>query len=193
MAPRLERPSAPPAGAGHYVAAVTVGILLAVVIGVGGFYGWRKRHARVAEAAPTAVVPVPVPVGGAAPSAPATAPSVEPQGTVSADIVFKIVPSDATLSVDGRALAADVRTVPRPAVGTTVAIVARAKGFEDLTILVDFFTTSPMELTLKAAVASGPTVTGPAPPSLDEPKDPAKDPPKRRLAPRDPALPPNPF
>ena len=81
--------------------------------------------------------------------------------------------------------------------GKTVTVVARAKGFEDVTILIDFFTTSPMELTLKPAAAGGPTVTDPAPPAAEEVKDPAKDPPKKDPKPRqparDPALPPNPF
>jgi len=198
-----ERPSAPPAGAGQYVAAIGVGVLLAVVIGVGGFYGWRKRHAPVAEPVPTVVTPVPVgqvPPAGATGTATAIATataSVAPAGIASADIAFRIVPSEATLSVDGQDLAGDRRTVPRPAMGKTVTVVAHAKGFEDVTILIDFFTTSPMELTLKPASAGGPTVADPAPPAPEEVKDPAKDPPKKDPKPRqparDPALPPNPF
>ena len=176
-----ERPSAPPAGAGQYVAAIAVGVLLAVLIGVGGFYGWRKRHAPVAEAVPTVVTPVPmgqVAPGGATGTATATTAaataSVAPAGTASGDIAFRIVPSEAMLSVDGQDLARDLRTVPRPAMGKTVTVVARAKGFEDVTILIDFFTTSPMELTLKPAAAGGPTVTDPAPPAAEEVKNPRR-------------------
>ena len=201
-----ERASAPPAGAAQYIAAIGVGVLLAVLIGVGGFYGWRKRHAPAAEVAPTSLTPVPVavPVGEvAAGSASGTTGPAKAgangtsTSTASAEIVFKIVPSEATLSVDGQDIAGDVRTVPRPSMGKTVTLVARAKGFEDVTILVDFFTTSPMELTLKPAAAVGPTVMEPPPVAPDESKDPAKEPPKKdpkpRQPPRDPALPPNPF
>jgi serine/threonine-protein kinase len=195
--PQGERASAPPVGAGQYAVAIGVGVLLAVVIGVGGFYGWRKRHAPVADTVPTAVIPVPVPVGSAAPVATATSVAAPP--VASADIVFRIVPSEATLSVDGLDVAADLRTVPRPAMGKTVTVVARAKGYDDVTIHVDFITTSPMELTLKPVAVgaqagpSGPTAADPAPVTPDEAKDPVKDPPKKRLPARDPALPPNPF
>jgi hypothetical protein len=123
--------------------------------------------------------------------------AIAPASTASAEIVFKIVPSEATLSVDGQEVAGDVRTLARPAMGKTLTVVARAKGFEDVTILVDFFTTSPMELTLKPASAGGPTVADPAPPTAEEPKEAPKDPPKKDPKPRqparDPALPPNPF
>ena len=123
----------------------------------------------------------------------ATGSVTTPASTASAEIVLKIVPSEATLSVDGQEVAGDVRTVSRPAMGKTVTVVARAKGFEDVTILVDFFTTSPMELTLKPASSGGPTVADPAPPTTEEPKEAPKDPPKKRQPARDPALPPNPF
>ncbi len=188
-----ERASAPPAGTGQYVAAIGVGVLLAVLIGFGGYYAWHKRHLPVTEKAPTTVtpavtpVPVPVPVGLVAGGVTA------PASTASAEVVFKIVPSQATLTVDGEEVAVDLRTVSRPAMGKTVTVVARAKGFEDVTIFVDFFTTSPMELTLTPASAGGPTVADPAPPTAVEPKDPPKKDPKPRQPARDPALPPNPF
>ena len=189
-----ERSSAPPAVAGQYVAAIGVGVLLAVLIGFGGYYAWHKRQLRVADNVPTtstpAVTPVPVPV-------PVPVGDHAPASTVSAEIAFKIVPSEATLSVDGQEVAGDLRTVARPAMGKTVTVVVRAKGFEDVTVLVDFFTTSPMELTLKPASVGPPAVADPAPPTAEEPKDGPKDPPKKeprtRQPARDPALPPNPF
>ena len=189
-----ERTSAPPAGTGQYVAAIGVGVLLAVLIAFGGFYAWQKRHVRVADNVPTtstpAVTPVPVPV-------PVPVGDHAPASAVSAEIAFKIVPSDATLSVDGQEVAGDLRTVARPPIGKTVTVVVRAKGFEDVTVLVDFFTTSPMELTLKPASVGPPAVGDPAPPTAEEPKDGPKDPPKKeprtRQPARDPALPPNPF
>ena len=93
------------------------------------------------------------------------------------------------LSVDGRDLAPDVRTVPRPDMGKTVAVVVRSNGHDETTILVDYFTTSPMELTLKttgsaataasgAASASQPAFAGSSTgaPTADLPD---KDPPKK--------------
>lgn len=202
-----DRPSTAPAGAGHYALAIAVGLLLAALIGVGGFLVWRGRHAPTAAADP-----VVMPSGSGAPTAVAAGAARSASPTpVSADIAFNVVPADATLSVDGKALAPDVHTVPRPAVGTTVRVVASAKGHEDATVLVDFFSTSPMTLTLKpeavppaapvdppaGAVTADPPVADKDPrkdPSKDLPKDPPKDPPKkRRPTGGDPALPPNPF
>ncbi len=192
--PPPTRTSAPPAAAGQFVAAIGVGVLLAVLIGFGGYYAWHKRHLRVADNVPTtstpAVTPVPVPV-------PVPVGDHAPASTVSAEIAFKIVPSEATLSVDGQAVTGDLRTVARPAIGKTVTVIVRAKGFEDVTVLVDFYTTSPMELTLKPASGGPPAVGDPAPPTAEEPKDGPKEPPKKeprtRQPARDPALPPNPF
>ncbi|MDB4935756.1 MAG: serine/threonine protein kinase [Labilithrix sp.] len=208
-----QRPSTPPAGAGQYIIAIAVGVLLAVLIGVGGFLAMRGRHPPPATMTTTpdtttGVTPVPVPVPVASTTAAATA-------TASADVIFRVVPADATLAVDGRDLAADLRTIPRPPMGSTVTVVARAKGYDDVTVLVDYFTTSPLELTLKPAGAAAavppagpagavPPVADPAPPAVtgaqgaataEAPKDPPKDPPKPRprQPARDPALPPNPF
>lgn len=174
----------PPAGAGQYAMAVGVGVLLAVLIGVGGFYAWSRRAAPVPSTDTSTTAPVSSASGGTAPSA-APGSSAAALSPVSADIVFRIVPSEAILSVDGRALGPEVRTVPRPEMGKTLAVVAKAPGYEDTTILVDYFTTSPMELTLKAPAdrvtladaASGAPVTGEKEPVEKEPppkKEPAK-------------------
>jgi serine/threonine-protein kinase len=197
-----DRASTPPAGAGQYAVAVAIGVLLAVLIGVGGFFVVRGRHAPAASVEPTPVttpVPVPVPVA-------ATAPVASGGAAASPDVAFRVVPAEATLVVDGKDLAAELRTIPRPAMGKSVTVVARAKGHEDATVLVDFFTASPMELTLKplgggapagavppvAAVVVEPPPSGTAAePAKDPPKDPPK--PRNRQPARDPALPPNPF
>jgi serine/threonine protein kinase len=198
--PAAERPSSAPAGAGHYVMAITAGVLLAVLIGVGGFLVVRHRRAAVA------VEPAPV-IDPNASGASASGSGGASAGTptpVPVEIAFRVTPPEATLSVDGLELAGEVRSVSRPAMGKSVMVVARAKGFEDMTVLVDFFSTSPLQIALKPAgaapVAADPSpppvaVTGQPQPAADEPaKDPAKDPPKKRPAPRnDPALPPNPF
>lgn len=207
------RPSERPAGAGSYAAAIGIGVLVAVLIGVGGFFAWRSGRHAPAEAPPiasTTPTPVPVPAvtsSGAGAGAGAASSATPSTVQASAEITFRVVPSEATLSVDGRELGADVRTVPRPAMGQTVTVVAHAKDHDDATTLVDFFTTSPLELTLKPAGAK-PAATEPATAGEID-KDPPKDPPKkdpvkpagtgegarpRPAAPRgDPALPPNPF
>ena len=198
--PAADRPSSAPAGAGHYVMAVTAGVLLAALIGVGGFFVVRHRHAAVAVEAPPAIGPN---ASGASASGSGGASAGTPT-PVPVEIAFRVTPAEATLSVDGLELAGDVRSVTRPAMGKSVMVVARAKGFEDMTVLVDFFSSSPLQIALKPAGAA-PVIAGPSPPPVavtgqpqaaaDEPaKDPAKDPPKKRAAPRnDPALPPNPF
>ncbi|MEA2748392.1 MAG: eukaryotic-like serine/threonine-protein kinase, partial [Myxococcales bacterium] len=211
--PAAERPSSAPGGAGHYVMAITAGVLLAVLIGVGGFLLVRHRRA------PVAVEPAANP-NGAATSASGGVVAPTP---VPVEITFRVTPAEATLSVEGVELASGVRTVTRPAMGKSVMVVGRAKGFEDSTVLVDFFTTSPLEIALKPATGV-PPVADPTPPPVasetptqapvarpgpaqppagnapadeaakDPAKDPPKDPPKKRLLPKnDPALPPNPF
>jgi serine/threonine protein kinase len=205
--PAADRPSSAPAGAGHYVMAVTAGVLLAMLIGVGGFLVVRHRRAAVA------VEPAPVtqPNGTAAGDSENGASKAGTPTPVPVEIAFRVTPPEATLSVDGLDLPADVRSVTRPAMGKSVMVVARAKGFEDMMVLVDFSSTSPLLIALKptgaAPLAADPSPSpSPPPPPIavtgqpqpaDEPaKDPApaKDPPKKRPAPRnDPALPPNPF
>jgi serine/threonine-protein kinase len=197
-------PSTPQAGTGQYVLAIVAGLLVALLIGGAGFLVWRGKHPPPPpEVAVTPVVTAPV---GATPSAPK---AVTP---ASAEIAFRVLPTEATLSVEGKELPPGTRFVPRPAIGMTVNVVVHAKGYEDVTVLVDFFTTSPMELTLKSVTdanaappAVTPTATATAAPAVDEPvtaapKDPPKDPPapkdpakKPPRPPKDPGVPANPY
>ncbi|CAN5925671.1 hypothetical protein BH11MYX4_BH11MYX4_14590 [soil metagenome] len=189
-------PSAPQGGAGHYAVAIVAGVLVACLIGGAGFLLWRGRHPT--PAAEIATTPVPPP-GVATPE-----PRVVTPATT--EITFRLAPPEATLSLEGKDLPPGTRTVPRPAIGQTVNVVVRAKGYEDVTVLVDFFTTSPMDLTLKAVAVSAavaPTTAATAAPA-DEPKDapttgtkdppapkdPAKKPPR---PPKDPGVPANPY
>lgn len=210
------RISSPPAGAGQYAVAIAAGVLLAVLIGLGGFYAWRGRQSAVAIKSADPATSAAAASSSASATGGANAPA-------SADIVFRITPADATLSIDGVDLtsdASDARTMKRPPMGKTVTVMARAKDHDEVTVFVDFFTTSPLELTLKPAGAAGAagavgaadgatspaaaTTGATAPPATatagaamtpgDEPKEPPKDPPKKRLLPKgEPALPPNPF
>jgi serine/threonine protein kinase len=220
--PAPARPSSPPAGAGQYVMAITVGVLLAALIGVGGFLALRHRHAA------SGVDPSPVADTKGSPvvTSNSTAGADHPT-PVPVEIVFRVTPAETILSVDGVELPADQRTVTRPAVGKSVTVTGRAKGHEDTTVLVDFFTDSPLEMALKAtgapqaaveptsasAASAAPAAPAPVTPPVasvgqpataptaptaagadEAPKDPPKDPPKKRPGPKnDPALPPNPF
>lgn len=169
-----------------------VGVLAACVIGAGGFFLWQSS-ARNDSASSGGMISQ----ASSVPSVTMAAPSI--------DIVFRITPDPASLTVDGVELPARatdrLRTLRRPAVGKTLTVVAHAKGYEDVTILVDSFTTSPMELGLKPEVAPRASAGGGARPSgkpdaVAKPDPPAKpDSPGVRPRPRpDPnALPANPY
>ncbi|HEY8073520.1 MAG TPA: protein kinase [Labilithrix sp.] len=178
-------PQQPPpqqqAGAGSYAVAAGVGVLIALLIGGGGWVLWHKKSA---EPPVLIAQPRPTPVPQSAPA--------------SADIVFRIAPPEATLSVDGADLPAGAKNVPRPAQGRSVMVVARAKGFEDTTVLVDWFTTSPMEIALKPAGAPtielGDNPPGSASPPEGTPADSASaSPVAKPKRPVGPAIPANPY
>lgn len=187
------RASQPPAGAGQYLLAAGVGLLLAAVIGGGGWYAWRARRA--------ALEPAPILDPPAAASAAPTQPGA------STEIVFAVTPAEGvTLTVDGRELPVGERSVPRPPAGSTVTVVARAPGYEPKTVLVDYFSKSPLELTLEPEALSlddvPPTPASPAPDPAgadpakggDAPKGDGPKPDKPKPAPKgDPGLPANPY
>jgi hypothetical protein len=173
------------AGATQYALAAGVGLLLALVIGTGGFLVWRAR--RPAAEAPVTVV---------APSA------SESPGAPSSEIAFNLTPADATINVDGKEVT--TRSLPRPAPGKTLAVVVHAKGHEDQTLLVDYFTASPKSVALKpsSVAAADPRIElppDPAPPPQAKPVDVKPvDPKPPELKPRPrpaatPALPANPY
>jgi len=117
-------------------------------------------------------------------------------GAASQPIEFRVTPPEALLIVDGNEVAADVRAVPRPGVGHTRAVVARMKGFADATTMVDYFTSSPVVLTLRE-LASQTDASVPVEPDAAAKKNPAKSPnappPRSPTVRSTPALPPNPF
>jgi hypothetical protein len=121
-------------GAGQYAIAAIAGVLVAVVIGVGGYVVWARQRA---EPAPLISAPTGAAGGAGAPA--------------SAAIEFQLTPPAAVITVDGIELAPGAKTIPRPAVGKSVMVVAHADGFDDATVLVDYFTTSPMVLSLAPA------------------------------------------
>jgi hypothetical protein len=199
--------ASPPGGA-HYAIAIGAGVLVAALIGVGAFFGLRGRHKAVVEPTPV-VVPVPVSVTAAGESSSrvaggATA-SAGGRPAVSPELAFRVTPPEATLIVDGKDLAADVHTVPRPAMGMTLTVVARAKGYEDSAVQVDYFTTSPLELTLKpsgagaapptagAGAAPDPVVKPVSKPAGDDPRSDKDAPKPKRAPPKAEPIPVNPY
>jgi eukaryotic-like serine/threonine-protein kinase len=186
----------PPSPAVQYMLAVGAGLLIAAAIGGAGYLAWRSQRAEVASGPPD-VAP-----SGAAVSA--------DQGTPStSDITFATSPPDARLVVDGRELALGTRTIPRPAQGQSVTVIARAPNHEDTTVVIDASTKSPVGLALKRNEA--PVVANAMP--ADGPEDEAtSDEPERggtgepqpvvkkddsskadRPKPKKPALPANPY
>jgi hypothetical protein len=51
--------------------------------------------------------------------------------------VFKVVPDEAHLVVDGKDMDPSVRSIPRPKPGQSVKVVVRADGFEDEPLTID--------------------------------------------------------
>jgi hypothetical protein len=186
----------------QYVLAAVIGVVFAVMIGTGSFLIWKSQEIRREQAKPATSVSASVSASASASASNAVA--------ANRDIAFTISPPEAKISIDGTELDATIRAVPRPPAGTTVPVVVHAPGYEDQTSLIDYFTASPLEVSLKPAPEATPTATPTAepppptvdPPTVDPPKgDPPKGddtatPPKPRPKPSaksDPVLPPNPF
>jgi hypothetical protein len=185
-----------PASTGQYALAIGIGVLVAGVIAGAGLYAWKRQHAGATVASPTAA-PAP------ASAAPASASAAR------GELVFETTPTDATLFLDGRALGSGVRRTPRPPAGTTATLVVRAPGKRDATRLVDYFTNSPMRITLEDAPALAdapePSAASAKPPEpKPEPVKPAtaappgipagaKPDPRPKAPKPDPALPANPY
>jgi serine/threonine-protein kinase len=136
LAPRA--PSAP-----QYFIAGAIGVLTAAVVGVAGFYVWRGMTPAPSPTRATAFASPesPPPVLAAASAAPASSaglPAVPPAiAHPAAPIVFKVIPDKAYFVVDGSATEPTVRTLDRPASGSTRTLVVRADGYVDQTLTLD--------------------------------------------------------
>jgi len=191
-----------PPGSKQYALAAGIGIVFAFMIGTGSFLIWKSTTARhEALVMPSAsVTPTPVPMAPVGSTSTATA-----TPAAAKEIAFRVTPPEAHIVTDGRELGPEVRSLPRPASGTTVAIVVRAPGYEDQTLMIDYLTASPYEVTLKKSEAPPVATETAAPPPEPKPEPkpeptatatatgtvPAVKPRPRPTA--NPALPPNPF
>jgi hypothetical protein len=97
----------------------------------------------------------------------------------SAEIAFRVTPTNAVVIVDG-VLSRD-RRIPRPPAGRIVTVVVHAESQEDTSVLVDYFTANPLTIALKPRVGldepigvPAATVSSVAP--KPHPKAKAKDP-----------------
>jgi serine/threonine-protein kinase len=163
-------------GLGHYAMAALLGLFAATVIGGFGFFVWWSAR----DDPPTTAAAPPTSSSFAA-ATPTT--TTMPAG---ADIVFRVTPPDATLLVDGLELGADKRTLARPRAGKTCTVVARAKGHDDAILMVDYFTTTPLDIALKRSSK---------PDAFEVPSVPSSRPARPRAPPsRDPGeIPNNPY
>ncbi len=144
---------AQPSSAGKYVLSAAVGVIVAAVIGSGAIIAMRNRSQEdLMTPSPTAAKPT------ASASAPVVAPT---QAAPSSAIELRGLPADAVLRVNGEALAASVREIPRPAHGVTTEVVVTAPGFADETLKLDETAASSVEvaLTLQQAPSSPTTAT----------------------------------
>lgn len=180
-----------PAGAGSYVLAAAVGILVAAIIGGAGFFVWRAKAHPTASAPVVQPAPVDIssaPLGASASASSAASAVAKP----SPELTFHVTPENATLSVDGRDLGT-ARTIPRPEAGKNATVIVKAPGFDESTVLVDYFSHTPLDVSLKVAPTTSielgdgkPEAPG-DPPS--KPSDAKSDPKTGDSKPADPAKP----
>ncbi|MBX3230958.1 MAG: serine/threonine protein kinase [Labilithrix sp.] len=159
-------PESPPPALGYYAMAMLVGLLFAVVIGGAGLFYWRSRQQ---------VSPAPVAASASAPSsgpsASAPSASVPPLTAASPEVLFRVSPADAVLVVDGKELPRDRRALPRPPAGEVSSVVIHAKGFEDSSVQLDYFSAPAIDVVLQPTADAGATTTKKKPRPRD--KDPS--------------------
>jgi serine/threonine-protein kinase len=139
----------PSSGIGHYAIASLLGLLAALVLGGIGLAVWLARDDRTTLPVSVAAA---TPSGSAAPGPGENAGAgvaATPSASASPTIVVRMTPPEGALIVDGNELPAEQRELPRPPVGQTATVVARASGYDDATLLVDYFTVTPLEIVLR--------------------------------------------
>ncbi len=148
VAPMAAQP-APAPSAAKYVLAAAVAVTVVAGLGAVGIVVARNRaiqsNVATPTSSPTSSVAPPkatAPTSASAAAAAATAPAHSPS------IALRGLPTEATLTVDGKPLAAGERTVPRPAHGATASVVITAPGFAPQTVTLDESTPSSLEVAL---------------------------------------------
>ncbi len=149
----MARQQAQPPSAAKYAIAAAIGVFVAVLIGVAVIVGLRMRSQDAPEAvkAQPSSRPTSTESAGVAPAVTAAGPSTM--------VEFRGLPSDAVLNVDGQALAASVREVPRPPKGKSTVVKITAQGFGPETLTLDDSTPSSVEVALTFAAPTNTTST----------------------------------
>jgi hypothetical protein len=151
-------------GDGKYnvIGGIAIGSIVAIVLGMGGYFAIVKPRAAPVAAPVVAAGPVtPASAPGPVPSAPVTPPSggavavvavadaspaIELPDTPKIDL--ELSPPNAMVSVDGQP-ATTLTALPKPGPGKPVTLTIRAEGREDAVVKVDETTASPLKVTLK--------------------------------------------
>ena len=162
----------------QYVIASAIGVGVAAVIGVAGYYVVRASHAPRAEPAAAATTASTIPHGSSAPplivgaaADPSQRSGLRPTTSTAAspaELVFKVYPESAVIVVDGKEQPKDTRVVARPAQGKKIEVVVRAEGFKEQSFVLDDATASPVDVWLvdlaqaaaQASATSAPTAGG---------------------------------
>ncbi len=145
----------PAPSAAKYVLAAALGVI--VVAGLGSIAIVVARNRAMEDTVATTTTAAPT--KSATPTASATVTAAPTQPAASPSIELRGLPNEAVLHVDGKALAADVRSLPRPAKGATTEVVVSAPGFEDQTLKLDETTPSSVEVALTIQAPTTPTAT----------------------------------
>jgi serine/threonine protein kinase len=194
-----------PGGAKQYLIAALLGLFVAALIGVVVWFVWQSRVEPTAEAPPPKGVATPGPPPGSAAAAGSTAASGASGASArannagadasismsSTEVVLRISPVDAKVTADGKELPVGGRVVTRPAAGKAITVLARAKGYEDATISIDYFTVSPVDLKMKpgSSESDNAPATTPSPPT----PPPTSARPHGKARPKEPSIPDNPY
>ena len=185
----MARQGPPPApSVGKYAVAALVGVVVAVLLGIGAIFMLR---ARAMEPADTPKSTASVPIGSAAPShATASTPtaSTPAAATTSPSVELRGLPADAVIRVDDQPLSPGVRQITRPSKGKVTEVKITAAGFAPETLKLDESTPSSVEVALTLATTTTTNTTTTAAPT-----SPATASATAPQSTRKPALPANPY
>jgi serine/threonine-protein kinase len=153
--PAMELATRTPSGV-DYVMASALGVIAAAALGACVFWIWRSMQPPVLPAPPMATA-AQVEVRPAATTAPAPPPVVAAAPTV----LFKVVPEQAYLVVDGARLAPEARSVARPMAGATAKVVVHADGFQDEALTLDEKAPASVDVWLTPSASPSPSGASP--------------------------------
>ncbi len=160
------QPRAASGGSATKVVAAILGIAVACGLAVGGVVLLRRHQADTPPALAMKATAT-TSTSLATPSAHAVAPGAP---AAASSITFSVMPANATIMVDGVALPATTRSIPRPPKGKSVAVTLQASGFNEDTLSIDdtsaatiVETLTPISPTNATPTSNAPSSTTPSP------------------------------